>query len=42
METSNCKDVRKTKKDGFARGRAVFLYLGIGAGERRPEIRSGG
>lgn len=42
METSSCKDVRKTKKDGFARGRAVFLYLGIGAGRGARKFAAAG
>lgn len=34
METSSCKDVRKTKKDGFARGQSRLSLFGDWSGGR--------
>ena len=36
METSSCKDVRKTKKDGFARGQSRLSLFGDWSGGEAP------
>lgn len=42
METSSCKDVRKTKKDGFARGRGRLFYMEIGGGRGARKFAAAG